>query len=62
MCRLRPKAKSQARPGRKKPGQAGPWQPACVGFWPGLQFVKAKAGGLGRGFHVTAISENSHSR
>ena len=28
MCRLRPKAKSQAKPGQKKPGQAGPWWPA----------------------------------
>jgi hypothetical protein len=50
MCRLRPEARSPAKPGQKKPGQAGPNFLAWLGFWPGLSFDKAKAAGLGPGF------------
>lgn len=49
MCRLRPEARSQAKPGQKKPGQAGPEGWPEGGFWPGSAFWKAKAWGLGPG-------------
>jgi len=44
MCWLWPKARSQAKPGQKKPSQARPNHLAFVGFWPGLHFFKAQAG------------------
>jgi hypothetical protein len=50
MCRLRPEARSQAKLGQKKLGQARPLYLAWLGFWPGLRFLKAKAAGLGPGF------------
>lgn len=50
MCRLRPEARSRAKPGQKKPSQAGPCALAWGGFWPGLWFLKAKAAGLSPGF------------
>jgi len=53
MCQLWPDARSWAKLGQKKLGEAGPTTLASVGFWPGLWFAKAKAGGLSRGFWVT---------
>ena len=50
MCWLRSEARSQAKPGQKKPGQAGPLCLVWGGFWPGLWFLKAQAASLSPGF------------
>jgi len=52
MCMAWPQAKSQAKPGQKSQGQAKPNRLACDWLWPGLDFMKAKANGLGQGFHL----------
>src|SRR5258707_11249482 len=43
MCLAWPQARSQARPGPKKPGQAGPKPSSGHKFWPGFGFPKAQA-------------------
>ena len=42
MFRLWPEARSRAKTGQKKPGQAKPTVLAFFGFWPGLKFYKPK--------------------
>ncbi len=43
MCLAWPQARSQARPGPKKPGRAGPKPSSGHKFWPGFGFPKAQA-------------------
>ena len=50
MCLARLKAVSRAKPGPFRPGQAGPLVTAQYWLWPGSKWLKAKAGGPGRGF------------
>ena len=48
ICQLRPEAKSQAKPGQKKPSRA--WPLVWVGFWPGLRFLESQSPWPGAGF------------
>ena len=60
MCWLWPEARSQAKPGQKKLGQAGPGGWPEGGFWPSSSVWKAQAWGLGPSFCTLDIPHNLH--